>query len=787
MDSNGQANNAYPEYLSLAIDYLDQGFSIFNADLELVAWNHQFHILLRFPEELCVYGTSLESFFRHNAERGEYGEGDVNELVASRLALAHKGEAHCFERVCPDGSIIEITGKPMPDGSFVTTYTDITIRKRAEQEKLELLDALEQRVLERTQELQKKTRLLEVTLENIGQGISMIDTDLNVSVTNQKLVEVLDLPDRFAEPGTPFEDVMRYNAERGEYGPGDVEKLVQERLELARNAAPHVVTRTLLSGKTIEIAGQPLAEGGFVTTYTDITEQTQILQHLKENEEQLRAILDNASAVIYLKHVDGSYITVNTLYETVFNQKREDIIGKTDYALFPEDMADGFRKNDLKVLELGHAMQFEEQTNQEDGLHEYISIKFPLFNDQHEPYAICSISTDITERNRSQEQLRQLRSYLQNVVDSMPSAVIGIDAGTIVTQWNREAELMLGIKKEVAIGQPIHNLHSDILPRQETLLASLKALKTTTFRQKLVNTSSIPKHLEITIYPLEDFATNGAVIRIDDVSKRVRLEEVMIQSEKMLSVGGLAAGMAHEINNPLAGILQNAQVLKNRLDSNMHKNRETADALNLDIDLVQDYLVERSIFDLINAIRDAGGRASNIVKNMLSFSRKDSSKPEHSDLESLIKKTIDLAANDFDLKKQYDFKQINIKQEYTPNLPPAYCSPNKIQQVILNLLKNSAEAMAMAEQAGDRNISINLGMDKDRIKLVIKDNGPGMKEETRKRIFEPFFTTKGAGVGTGLGLSISYFIITEDHQGEMWVDSIPGHGATFTILLNTPP
>lgn len=769
----------------MAFDQLDQGFSIFSADLKLIASNRRFYSLLRFPESLCQVGTPMEILFRYNAEHGEYGEGDIDEQITSRLELARKGEAHCFERIRPDGMVLEVTGKPMPDGSFVTIYTDITEQKKIEAEKQELLEQLERRVSERTQELKEKTRLLEVTLENIGQGISMIDKDLNVSVTNRRLIELLDMPESFLNRKVSFEEVMRFNAERGEYGPGDIETLVRERLELAKNVVPHQITRTRPDGRVLEVSGLPLPEGGFVTTYTDITKQAHALQHLKESEEQLRAVLDNATAFISLKETNGAYITINALYEKLFNISRDEVVGKTDYDIFSKPQAENFRRNDQKVLETGLPLQFEEQVNLSDGSHDYISIKFPLFNSDNEAYAICSISTDITERNQSQAELQKLRNYLQNVVDSMPSAIIGIDTETRITQWNQEAVAIVGIAKEDAMGQLVGELDTNIFPPQKKIIASIKKLETTTQRLNRSKANGDHAYFEMTIYPLEDFDINGAVIRIDDITKRTHLEEVMVQSEKMLSVGGLAAGMAHEINNPLAGILQNAQVLKNRLSSDIPKNLESTERLALDMEKMQAYLSDRKVLAMVDSIQEAGERASDIVKNMLSFSRKSSADHKPCDLEDLIEKTIGLANSDFDLKKKYDFRQIEISRHYVQDLPLVYCSPSKIQQVILNLLKNSAEAMALADQKGDRKIAIDLVLEGERIKLDIKDNGPGMNQEIRKRVFEPFYTTKNVGIGTGLGLSISYFIVTEDHDGEMRVDSAPGRGAAFTILLPT--
>jgi len=179
---------------------------------------------------------------------------------------------------------------------------------------------------------------------------------------------------------------------------------------------------------------------------------------------------------------------------------------------------------------------------------------------------------------------------------------------------------------------------------------------------------------------------------------------------------------------------------------------------------------------------------ADIVDNMLSFSRKSDGLVSSHNLCELIDRVVKLAATDYDLKKQYDFKAIGIKREYEDNLPMVLCEGAKIQQVLLNILINGAQAMQGNTGKTDKKQSqfiLRLLHDKNlkTICLEIEDNGPGMSEEIRKRVFEPFFTTKGVGVGTGLGLSVSYFIITENHNGKMSVESTLGYGAKFIIHL----
>jgi signal transduction histidine kinase len=154
-------------------------------------------------------------------------------------------------------------------------------------------------------------------------------------------------------------------------------------------------------------------------------------------------------------------------------------------------------------------------------------------------------------------------------------------------------------------------------------------------------------------------------------------------------------------------------------------------------------------------------------------------------MHALMDKTVELAANDYDLKKKYDFRHIELVRDYAPDLPGIHCTPTEIEQVLLNLLKNSAQAMAgrPKDSTEPPRITLRTRLQHDKVCIQVLDNGPGMDEETRKRVFEPFFTTKSVGEGTGLGLSVSYFIITTNHGGSFTVDSEPGKGACFTILL----
>ncbi len=283
------------------------------------------------------------------------------------------------------------------------------------------------------------------------------------------------------------------------------------------------------------------------------------------------------------------------------------------------------------------------------------------------------------------------------------------------------------------------------------------------------------------------YDSKGKISHIDgvifDVTERKQAEDIILQSEKMLTVGGLAAGMAHEINNPLAGILQNCQLIRWRLDATQTKNLQSAKETGVDLLQLQQYLQQRNILQMLDAIRDSGQRAARIVENILDFSRKSQKDFSPQNIPELIEKSLELARSDYNLHREFDFRNIEINCHFDDNLPKVHCDPAQIQQVLLNIFKNGAQAMIEHDKNRRHQFQIRSSQQQGMICIEISDNGPGMPADVEKRVFEPFFTTKKVGKGMGLGLSVCYFIITEKHHGSMKVSSTPGEGTKFTICL----
>lgn len=408
----------------------------------------------------------------------------------------------------------------------------------------------------------------------------------------------------------------------------------------------------------------------------------------------------------------------------------------------------------------------------------------PILNEAGAVLGAVLVFRDITEEFKREEELRKLRNYLSNIIDSMPSVLIGVDAEKRVTQWNASAEKATGITPSEAKGKKLEDVFPRMTDEMDKVNEALKDKKPRLELRKPRKTSEGVRYEDMTVFPLTSNGIEGAVIQISDVTERFNLEQMMIQTEKMMSVGGLAAGMAHEINNPLAAIAGNTQNIRNRIYKDLDKNHEIACKCDVSMEGIRKYLSEREVPEMLEVIAGSCERAATIVSNMLSFSRKSDKQFRRCNLLTLLEKTIDLAANDYDLKKDNDFRQISIVREYDDELPEVLCEENEIQQVFLNLLKNGAEAMYDKNYShGGPKFTLRARSDGDMVLVEIEDNGTGMPEVVLKRVFEPFFSTKSVGKGTGLGLSVSYFIITDQHGGTMEVQSKPGDWTRFSVRI----
>ncbi len=391
------------------------------------------------------------------------------------------------------------------------------------------------------------------------------------------------------------------------------------------------------------------------------------------------------------------------------------------------------------------------------------------------------------KRIKAEKALQKTEEQYRLLVERMNDGLAMEDKNGILAYVNPRFCSMLGYEREEMIGKPTESFLDD---KNRSILKKQMVLRRENnnegYEIEWVNKDGTGLLTYISPQSLfnESGEFNGSFAVIADITERKKTQEFIIQTEKMMTVGSLAAGMAHEINNPLAIILQGVNAACSRLSPENEKNRAIAEKLGININSIIAYLEERNIIKYLDGIQEAGKRASEIVANMLKFSRRSSYLFEYSDLNAIIEKSIEIASKDYDFPKQYDFRNIKISTDYDKELPKIYCVETEIQQVILNLLKNSAQAiLSMGEIDFEPEIRIATFREGDFAVTMVYDNGPGMNEGTIKRIFEPFYTTKDVGAGTGLGLSISYYIVTSHHKGIITAESKQGEGAAFIIKL----
>ncbi|WP_462327454.1 PAS domain-containing sensor histidine kinase [Desulfobaculum sp.] len=528
-----------------------------------------------------------------------------------------------------------------------------------------------------------------------------------------------------------------------------------------------------------------------VGTLTDVTDRklaTAALQRKAQEYarvvEERELLLSSMRDFVYRHNRDGVFEYVSPSVEAVLGYKPEEFRVHYRQTLTDSPLNAKVEEQTRQALTTGIAQPpYLAEMEHRDGSRRVMEVsERPIMRDGL-AIGMVGVARDATERVHAANEIERLRKLLANIVNSMPSVLVGVDGDGVVTQWNRQAERETGTSAEEAIGQSIEAVFPRIQRQMDRVRKALREREVQASSKAASIHNGRTVYEDVTVYPLVTNGVEGAVIRIDDVTERVRIEEMMIQTEKMLSVGGLAAGMAHEINNPLGIILQSAQNLERRMSPDLVRNVEVAQECGVDLAAVQRYMIERRVDTYVAAIKEAGQRAARIVHNMLDFSRKSESALAPCDINALLDRVVELASSDYDLKKRYDFKLIEIVREYQDGLPDIVCTQTEIEQVILNLLKNAAQAMAETTHGRQPRITLRTRQEDDSVRIEVADNGPGLKKEHRKRVFEPFFTTKAPGVGTGLGLSVSYFIISQNHYGTFHVESTEGGGATFVICL----
>ncbi|HUX45050.1 MAG TPA: ATP-binding protein [Terracidiphilus sp.] len=347
-------------------------------------------------------------------------------------------------------------------------------------------------------------------------------------------------------------------------------------------------------------------------------------------------------------------------------------------------------------------------------------------------------------------EFEQLKEFNENIVESINVGILALDLEDRIESWNAQMEAMYALSRAEVIGQPV----ASVFPPE--FIETLDGVRDEPgvhhlYKFPITTRAGEQRTANIAIAPLlsRHFVAVGRIILVDDITERVSLETQLAQADKLSSIGLLAAGVAHEINTPLAVISSYAQMLTKQMRG------------------------DARFGPVLEKITQQSFRASEIASGLLNFSRTSTTEFRETDLNQVIRDTLSL------LEHQLKTAQILVDMDLAEQLPAIHGNPGKLQQVFLNLLLNAKEAMP----GGGRLRVATLA--NGHVEAVIADSGAGISPEHLKRIYDPFFTTKttpkpGERRGTGLGLAVSYGIIQE-HAGKIEVESAVGAGTTFHL------
>jgi len=497
----------------------------------------------------------------------------------------------------------------------------------------------------------------------------------------------------------------------------------------------------------------------------EISVEWHLIRELQESGKRYNELFNRVDQGTFVSSKEGRFVDCNAALLNILGYTSKEEFLKMDIIknlyLNPED-----REKYQEIIERdGFVKNYEVIWKKKNGEKIPVLITSHVIKDENDKVVgYQGLTIDISDRIRMERELEEKNRFFSNLLESSVECIVAADTRGNVIFFNKAAEKLTGYNAE----EVIENFHITKFYPIEVAKDIMRKLRSDEYggRGKLEN-------FRITFYGKDGIevpvSCSASIIYegdrelaslglFTDLREKLKMEKELqdtqmrlIQTEKMASLGSLAAGVAHEINNPLGGILIYASLLmEDFADQNDPR--------------VQD----------LKRIVEEGTRCKDIVKNLLEFGRQTESKFEPVYINKLINDVL------FFLEKQALFHNIKTIRELNPDLPLIQGDPNPIKQILMNMMVNAAEAMS--EKGGTLTITTGVNPDGSSIVISFKDTGPGIPPAIQSKIFDPFFTTKDVGKGTGLGLSTSYGIV-QSHHGTIEVESAPGKGATFKIIL----
>ena len=603
---------------------------------------------------------------------------------------------------------------------------------------------------------------LRTAIEMSHDGIVILDEDYNIRFTNSNTSE---LTGYHVEELIGMNFMILFNSEDRKVA---LDMLTEDKVgKSVRSCSELGILTAQGNAKETEICTTATRDkSGWRKTYVylrDISQRKIAEERLRRTEEEYRLLFERVQQGLFISSREGKFIECNqAMLDMLGYEDKEEFLSldiARDIYVSPEE-----RKIFQDLVERdGFVKDWEVEFKRKDGREVTILLTGNVRRDKDgRIVGYEGISTDITERKRMETELRKVNDFLGNLIESSVDGIIAADLEGNILIFNEGAERLLGYKAEEVIGK----LHITEVYPAGVGREIMRKLRSPEFggigKLEMTQSTGVGKdgeHIPINISAAIIYGDGKEIASVGiftDLREKLKMERELqeahlqlLQSEKMASLGKLAAGVAHEINNPLSGIL----IYSNLLLEEMEKDNSRRQDL--------ERIVEETI------------RCKEIVKGLLEFAHQTGFMMEPIDLNRAIDQGL------FLLENQALFHNIRIVRELDPTLPQIIGNTGQLNQVFMNIILNAAEAM---DGKGTLTVRTSILPGGKTVSVEFVDTGCGIPEEHISRIFEPFFTTKEVGRGTGLGLSMSYGVI-ETHKGKIYIKSEVGKGSTFRIEL----
>ncbi|MCC6416923.1 MAG: PAS domain S-box protein, partial [Gemmataceae bacterium] len=534
-----------------------------------------------------------------------------------------------------------------------------------------------------------------------------------------------------------------------------------------------------------------------------VFERQRVEKALRQSEAFYHSLVESLPQNIFRKDLDGRVTFGNRRYCATLERPLEELIGKTDFDLFPPDLAAKYRQDDRTVQETGQALEAVEEHLLPDHSKIYVQvIKTAIRDSAGKVIGTQGMFWDVTERRRAEEAVAESARRYRQLTEATLDAIVVADRTGRIILFNPAAERAFGYQAQEVVGQPLDLLippeyvqrHREGFQRYLETGQARFVGRTAELHGLRKDNTTFPLELALSAVKVGEVGPDGRPAvhflgAIRDLTERNRIRAVAIQNEKLAAIGLLSAGVAHEINNPLAFVANNLAVLERDYKGlveivEVYREMETQLAqLNAEAAARVRQLADEADLDYIRAnlprllarTRDGVDRVTRIVHSLRGLARTDTPRKQDAYLPDLVDTSLEI------IRGRMKRRGIELETDYDP-VSRVRCVSSQISQVLLNLLVNALQAVEATPPSHPGRIRVRTRRAGEEMLVEVADNGCGIDSDHLSRLFDPFFTTKEVGEGTGLGLSITHNIVA-GHGGRIEVDSRPGEGTCFRIYL----